>query len=129
MAENEVQNVNGTITFANEVVATIAGVTAVEIPGIAGMSGGFKDGIVNLLGRKNLTKGVKVIIAENSVIVDFQIVVEYGVRVPEVAENMQKAVADAIITMTGLSIKAININVQGVKFADIGAVAELTAGE
>ncbi len=127
MAETEVKGVNGTITFANEVVATIAGVTAMDIPGIAGMSGGFKDGFAELLGRKNLTKGVKVVIADNSVTVDFQIIVEYGVRVPEVAENMQRAVADAIITMTGLSIKAINIAIQGVKFNDVGMV-ELNEG-
>ncbi len=128
MSENEVKVVNGNITFANEVIATIAGVSAMDIPGIAGMAGGLKDGIVELLGRKNLTRGVKVVIADNSVTVDFQIVVEYGVRVPEVAENMQRAVSDAIITMTGLSIKAINIAIQGVKFNDVGATEMLGDG-
>jgi uncharacterized alkaline shock family protein YloU len=48
---------NGTITFASEVIATIAGLAAIDIPGVAGMSGGFVDGFVELLGRKNLTRG------------------------------------------------------------------------
>ena len=51
---------NGTITFANEVIATIAGLAAVDVPGVAGMSGGFVDGITELVGRKNLSKGIKV---------------------------------------------------------------------
>ena len=69
---------NGTVTFANEVIATIAGLAAVDIPGVAGMSGGFVDGFTELLGRKNLSKGIKVEVGTEEVAVDIAIVVEYG---------------------------------------------------
>ena len=109
----------GTITFANEVVATIAGLAACDIPGVAGMSGGFAGGIAELLGRKNLTKGVKVTVNDNAVTVDFNLIVEYGVRIPEVCANIQNNVTKALETMTGLSVSAININILGVKFKEI----------
>lgn len=112
---------NGTITFANEVLATIAGIAACDIPGVAGMCGGFKDGIVELLGRKNLTKGIKVTTNENMITVDVQIVVDYGVRVPEICQNIQESVKKALETMTGLNVLAINIAVEGVKFKELGA--------
>ena len=56
----EATNKAGTISYANDVIAIIAGLAATEIAGIAGMSGGISSGIAELLGRKNLTKGVKV---------------------------------------------------------------------
>ena len=86
---------NGTITFANEVIATIAGLAAVDIPGVAGMSGGFVDGFTELLGRKNLSKGIKVEVGTEEVAVDIAIVVEYGTPVPEIAQNIQMAVMKA----------------------------------
>ena len=113
------QEVRGTITFANEVLATIAGVAACDIPGVAGMCGGLKDGIVDMLGKKNLTKGVKVTLAEDVVTVDIQVVVEFGVCVPDLCRNMQDAVAKAIETMAGLRVAAVNIAVQGVRFKEI----------
>ena len=75
--EPEVKEQGGSITFANDVLATIAGIAACDIPGVAGMSGGFKDGIVELLGKKNFTKGIKITVKENAVTVDIQIVVDY----------------------------------------------------
>jgi len=105
---------NGTITFASEVIATIAGLAAIDIKGVAGMSGGFVDGFVELLGRKNLTKGIKVEVGKEEVAVDIAIVVEYGVPIPEVAENIQTSVIKAIETMTGLKVVEVNIGVQGI---------------
>ena len=64
---DEVKEVQGTVTFANEVLATIAGIAVTEVEGVAGMAGGFKDGIVEMLGRKNFTKGVKVVVADSAV--------------------------------------------------------------
>ena len=112
---------NGTITFANEVIATIAGLAAVDIPGVAGMSGGFVDGFTELLGRKNLSKGIKVEVGTEEVAVDIAIVVEYGTPVPEIAQNIQMAVMKAIETMTGLKVVEVNLNVQGIKFKEQGA--------
>lgn len=121
---NEMNEINGTVTFANEVLTTIAGIAACSVPGVAGMSGGFKDGIVELLGMKNLSKGVRVTSGEKSVTVDIQIVIEYGVSAPEVCEDIQLAVEDAIVTMTGLDVFCVNIAVQGVKFKEIGVSTE-----
>lgn len=112
------QTPGGSITFATEVLQTIAGIAASDIPGVAGMSGGLKDGIVELLGRKNFTKGIKVTKTADTLTFDIGIVVDYGVRVPEVCENIQKSVKNAIETMTGLVPVAINIAIQGIKIKD-----------
>jgi uncharacterized alkaline shock family protein YloU len=109
---------NGTITFAGEVIATIAGLAAIDIPGVAGMSGGFVDGFVELLGRKNLTKGITVEVGKEEVAVDIAIVVEYGKSIPEIAENIQQSVIKTIETMTGLKVVEVNIGVQGIKLKD-----------
>ncbi len=109
---------NGTITFASEVIATIAGLAAIDIPGVAGMSGGFVDGFAELLGRKNLTKGIKVEVGSEEVAVDIALVVDYGTPIPEVADNIQTSVMKAIETMTGLKVVEVNINVQGIKIKE-----------
>lgn len=106
----------GTIRIANDVVATIAGLAATDVEGIAGMSGGIAGGITEMLGRKNLTKGVKVEINDTEAVVDLYIVVNYGSAIPTVAENAQNSVQSAVETMTGLKCAAINIHVQGVTF-------------
>lgn len=118
MSENNYnmkQEKNGSITFANDVIATIAGLAATEIEGIAGMSGGIIGGIAEMLGRKNLTKGVKVEIAQDKVKIDLFVVVDYGVEIHKVCAAVQKDVRKAIETMTGLGISEINVNVQGVR--------------
>lgn len=104
----------GTIKIANEVVGIIAGLAATEIEGVAGMSGGFAGGIADMLGRKNLAKGVKVEVGEREAAVDLYVIVEYGVRVPEVAWKVQENVKRAIESMTGLSVVEVNVHVQGV---------------
>ncbi|MEY8382191.1 Asp23/Gls24 family envelope stress response protein [Christensenellaceae bacterium 44-20] len=113
------QEKSGTITFANDVLEIIVGVAASDISGVAGMSGGIKDGIVEMLGRKNFTKGIKVSKDEQGIVsAEIQIIVDYGVKVPEVCANIQNSVATALETMTGLPVGAINILVQGVRFKE-----------
>jgi uncharacterized alkaline shock family protein YloU len=104
----------GTVKISDDVVAIIAGLAATEVKGVAGMSGGIAGGIAELLGRKNLSKGVKVTVGEKEVTVDLYIVVEYGVRIPDVAWEVQDKVKKAIETMTGLSVVDVNIHIQGV---------------
>jgi len=106
----------GAIKIANEVVAIIAGLAATEIEGVAGMSGGIAGGIAELLGRKNLTKGVKVEAGEKEAAVDIFIVVNFGVRIPDVAIKIQESVKKAIERMTGLQVVEVNVHVQGVAF-------------
>ncbi len=108
---------NGSISFANDVVATIAGLATVEIEGVAGMSGGFSGGLAELLGRKNLTKGVKVEVGKEECAVDLFVIVEYGCDIPAMCKNIQANVAKAVETMTGLRVVETNIHIQGVRIS------------
>lgn len=120
---------NGTITFASEVIATIAGLAAADIPGVAGMSGGFVDGMGELIGRKNLSKGIKVEVGSEEVAVDISIIVEYGRPITQVAEQIQSSVKKAIETMTGLRVVEVNVAVQGIKFKDQTKTEEAPAAD
>ncbi|AEM78663.1 MULTISPECIES: Asp23/Gls24 family envelope stress response protein [Thermoanaerobacter] len=117
MEENVNANENqelGTIKISEEVVSVIAGLAATEVPGVAGMSGGVVNGLSEMLGRKNLGKGVKVEVGEKEVSIDLYLIVDYGVRIPEVAWNVQENVKNAVENMTGLKVVEVNIHVQGV---------------
>ena len=105
----------GTIKYANEVIAIIAGVAASEVDGIAGMctSGGFSD----IIGRnRSITRGVKVEVASEEASVELYIVVEYGSPIQKVAAEVQENVRKAIETMTGLHVVNVDVHVQGVSF-------------
>jgi uncharacterized alkaline shock family protein YloU len=106
----------GNIRIANEVIEIIAGLAATEVRGVAGMSGGVAGGIAELLGRKNLAKGVKVEVGQKQCAVDVSIVAEYGVRIPEVCAEIQDNVKRAIESMTGLECVEVNVHVLGVTF-------------
>lgn len=116
MTERNERNELGDVRIANEVVAVIAGLAAVEVEGVAGMSGGIAGGIAELLGRKNLAKGVKVEVGEAQAAVDLFVVVDFGVRIPDVSYRIQENVKRAIETMTGLQVVEVNVHVQGVHF-------------
>lgn len=125
MAEKRERNELGDIRIANEVVGVIAGLAAVEVDGVAGMSGGIAGGIAELLGRKNLAKGVKVEVGEEQAAIDLFVVVEFGVRIPDVAWQIQENVKRAIETMTGLDVVEVNVHVQGVHFQQDERIDEL----
>ena len=106
---------NSKIRIADEVVAVIAGKAVSEIQGVYEMSGGFAGGISEVLsGKKNLSKGIKVTVTEKIAKIDVNIIVEYGVRIPEIAYEIQTKVKKAVETMTGLKVTEVNVHVQGV---------------
>lgn len=106
---------NNEIKIADDVVAVIAGVAVSEVSGVAGMAGGFAGGITEVLsGKKNLAKGIKVEVGEKDTKIDVNIIVEYGVRIPDVAFEIQSRVKKAVETMTGLNVVEVNVHVQGV---------------
>ncbi|MTI65434.1 MAG: Asp23/Gls24 family envelope stress response protein [Firmicutes bacterium] len=105
---------HGQIKIADEVVGIIAGLAATEIEGVAGMSGGLAGGISEMLGRKSLSKGVKVEVGEKEAAIDLFIIVDYGAKIPEVAWKIQESVKNAVETMTGLNVVEVNIHIQGV---------------
>lgn len=108
----------GSVRIADEVVATIAGLAAIEIPGVAGMSGGIAGDITEMLGKKSLSKGVKVKIEENEAFIDLYMIMDYGIRIHEVSRKVQEKVKISIENMTGLNVKYVNIHIQGVKFGE-----------
>lgn len=106
----------GNIQIAPEVIEVIAGLAAIEVEGVAGMSGGFASGMAELLGRKNLSKGVKVEVGQKEAAIDVSIIIDYGHRIPEVAGDIQRNVKNAIETMTGLDVIEVNVHIHGVHF-------------
>lgn len=108
----------GSIKIADEVVVIITGLAATEIDGVAGMSGGIAGGIADMLGRKSLSKGVKVEVSDGAATVDVYVIINYGNSIPDVAWKIQDNVKQAIEGMTGLNVKAVNVHVQGVNFPE-----------
>jgi uncharacterized alkaline shock family protein YloU len=106
----------GKVIFAPDVIATIAGLAASDVKGVAGMSGGMVDGFAQMLGRKNLTKGVKVEVGTEEAAVDVSVIIEYGFRIQEVCASIQQSIKNSIENMTGLRVVEVNIFVQGISF-------------
>lgn len=110
----DLQN-GGTITYANEVLAIIAGVAANEIDGIAGMS--VSGGLSDIIGKnRNVTKGVKVEIGGEEASVDLYVIVEYGQPIQKVSHDVQENVRKAVESMTGLHVARVDVHVQGLSF-------------
>ena len=105
---------HGTVKISDDVVAIIAGVAATEIDGVAGMSGGITGGITEMLGMKNLSKGVKVEVGDKEAAIDIYIIVEYGSNISELGEKVQQNVKNSVETMTGLNVVEVNVYIQGV---------------
>lgn len=116
--ETTEENSVGAIRIASDVVATIASMAASEIPGVAGMSGGITSGLAQMLGRKQMTKGVKVDVNENDAALDIYVIVKYGVAIGEVAKQVQEGVKATVESMTGLACREVNVHVQGVSFPE-----------
>lgn len=103
------------IKISSDVIAVIAGASVSEVPGVYGMAGGLAGGITEVLkGKKNLAKGIKVEVADKTVKIDVNIIVEYGSRIPDVAFEIQNRVKKAVENMTGLKVDEVNVHVQGV---------------
>ena len=101
------------ISISSDVIATIIGIVSSDVPGVAGMSGGIVGGIAEKLGRKDLTKGIKVQVDEDKVNIDLNIIVEYGTPIVDAADKLKKEIRGNIEKTTGLKVEAININVLG----------------
>ncbi len=110
----EIPNDLGVIRIADEVVSTVAGLAAIDVEGVASMSGGWGIDLVEKLGKKNLGKGIKVEASGEQTSIDIFIVIEFGYAIPKVAENVQKEVKLAVETMTGLTVSAVNVHVVSV---------------
>lgn len=115
------------IKIADEVVGVIAGIAAAEVDGVVSLSGGLVGGLSEILGKRSPSRGVKVEIGTHQAALDLNIVVEYGARIPEVAQRVQEAVKRAVEGMTGLEVIEVNIHIQGVSFRREGRADEARA--
>ena len=104
----------GEVKIADEVVAIIAGLAAMEVEGVSSMSGNTTREIIGKLGMKTLSKGVKVDVLEGIVTVSLTLNLKYGYSIVEVSNKVQEKVKSAIENMTGLTVADVNIRVAGV---------------
>lgn len=104
----------GEVKIADDVVATIAGLAATEVEGVAALTGNLTKEIVGKLGMKNLSKGVKIELLEKSVSVELSITMKYGYSIPKISAKVQDKVMTAIENMTGLTVSEVNIRIVGV---------------
>ena len=114
LEEVSVDNAEGEgLRIANDVIAAIANKAASEVSGVFSMSGGISD----VFGKK-MSKGIKVYEGEKSTKIDVNIIVEYGVRIPDIAYEIQNRVKKAVESMTGLDVLEVNVHVQGVNLPE-----------
>lgn len=105
----------GNIRISDEVVKTLVAKVAVEVEGVYKLAGGVVDEVSKMLGKKRLTNGVKVEVGEKECSIEVYIVVEYGYRIPEVAEEVQKAILESVSNLSGLKVVEVNVYVQNIK--------------
>ena len=112
----KLENQYGTISIENEVIARIAGLTAIDCYGIVGMAAkNVKDGFVHLLKRESFTKGIRINVNEDKISIDLHIIVEYGTNITAIAENIISTVKYKVETVCGIEVEQVNVFVEGVR--------------
>lgn len=116
-ADNEEKH--GLIKISDEVLAVCVLNSTLKTEGVYGLSGGLTDSLSkNLLGKDPLYKGIKINQGDDGVVIDISVIVDYGVKIPDVAWNVQENVKKEIEEIVGLSVDAVNIHVAGVHFIE-----------
>lgn len=113
----------GTVQIHHNVIATIARMAVTKVAGVVEMSGGLVDGLAGMIGKKGADRGIRVDVQDNSVVIEVFVVVEYGVRIPHVAWEIQNEVRQAVEQMTGKAVKSVQVNIESVKFPADGKAA------
>ena len=104
----------GEVKIADEVVAIIAGLAAMEVEGVSSMAGNATRELIAKLGMKSLSKGVKVDVLDGIVTVTLALNMSYGYSIEDITAKVQEKVKAAIENMTGLEVADVNIRVAGV---------------
>ena len=119
---NKMTSINtsmGNICIDNEAIAQYAGSVAMECFGVVGMAGiNMRDGLVKLLKLDSMTRGINVMVRNNKLVINFHIIVAYGVSILAVSNNLISNVKYKVEEFTGIEIEKINIFVEGVKVID-----------
>ncbi len=108
--------IGGSINISDEVIATIASVAVSETKGVYDLASSITDDIVSKISKKSVNKGIKVSKNEDEAIIDISLIMEYGVRIPEIAWEVQENVKKAVESMSGLTVVKVNIHVAGINF-------------
>ena len=117
--KGRINNKLGEIQINPEVIAKYAGITAVECFGIVGMAAvSMKDGLVHLLKKDSITRGINVSLEDNELTIDFHVIVSYGVSILAVYNNLTDSVKYHVEEFTGIRVKKINMYVEGVRVID-----------
>ena len=106
----------GNIHISEEVLAAISAAAALEVDGVSSLAANLGSDIAELLGKKNLAKGVRVRMEDDKVVVDLSVLMAYGHTIPEMCKAVQEGVKNAVESMTGLKVSAVNVNVGGITF-------------
>ncbi|MBD2846201.1 Asp23/Gls24 family envelope stress response protein [Paenibacillus sp. IB182496] len=114
----ELSTQTGVVRISDDVVSTIAGLAALETPGIAAMSGGISEGLAKRLSGRNVQRGVSVEVGQLEAAIDLRIIVKYGIPIQEVCRVLQQNVREAVLNMTGLQVVEVNVKVEGVAFRE-----------
>lgn len=114
--ECKIKNEIGTVYITEDVMLKVVGFAALECYGIVAMSGKrAKDGLVQWLGRENLSKGVQLRLVDDMIDVDLFIIVEYGISIAEVCKTIVETVRYKLEHMAGVKVRRVNISVEGVR--------------
>ena len=105
----------GEVVIMDEVIAVVAGLAAVEIDGVASMAGNATKELISKLGKKLLSKGVKVDVLESVVSISIAINLKYGYNVMDVCKKVQDKVKATVESMTGLTVADVNVRIAGVE--------------
>lgn len=108
----------GTVNISEDVVASIAAIAAAETEGVSTLCSSKVGNVAEMLGKKNLSKGIKVEFHGDQVEVEVWMLVKYGYNICEVARAVQSAISAAIQSMTGLNTSVVNVHVTGISFEE-----------
>lgn len=115
----KIKNKYGTISIENKVVARVAGLAAMECYGIVGMAvKNVKDGLVHLLDKESLTKGIELDTTGNSINIVLHIIAEYGTNITAICESLMSAVKYKVEESCGLTVERVNVFVEGLRVND-----------
>ena len=104
----------GTVKIADDVVARIAALAALEVEGVSAMAGNYTSDVLEKVSRKNLAKGAKVVVGQSEVKVDLALMMAYGFNIPATCQQAQTRVKASIENMTGLEVTDVNIRIAGI---------------
>lgn len=114
----EISTERGKIRISDAALAALARAASLAVPGVAGMDSSLVQGISSMMGFPENTEGVRVSIKEQCVSLSLYVKVCHGIRIPDLALKLQEKVKDSVEFMTGLSVSAVNIYVQGIVFEE-----------